>query len=155
MTDEQINTEGQEQAIPNQDATDPNHAEKMLQRAAHDAIIAAGGSPDLLMPHITPQLGWRRDGDEIIVFSKTGDGPSACQELVAEMKANPAFTAAFPAAVKPQQPAPDQPIPAKQGSGASSSQMVAPATIDASSPLAIGHALKDIARGHVRVRFND
>lgn len=44
--------------VPNTAEHDPK---KLIQDHARQAIVDAGGNPQLLMPHITSQLGWRRE----------------------------------------------------------------------------------------------
>jgi hypothetical protein len=147
-------------------ATDPM---KRVEEHARASIIAANGNAELLLPHVVSKLGWRQDGDDIVVFSTDGEGDDAGTHVVEQLKANPAYGAAFssasrqetastPPSTPPSTPAEDQPADpiqnSKQGSGAASSQPFAPASVNASNPLAIGYALRDIARGQTRVNFD-
>ncbi len=159
---EDINTDIPENAPPN--------GEQKIEEAARSAITKAGGNAELLLPHIKAKLGWRKDGDEVVVFSDKGEGDDGCNALVKSYRDNPNFSQAFTPSGDASsqaetggqaetQSAPETqgqatPQEPKMGSGAVPSASFTPNAIDGGDPLAIGHALKSIASGQMRVRFD-
>ena len=171
-------TDDTEQAVRNSDHADSNNAaisgaddpKQIIQDHARQAIVDAGGNPQLLLPHITSQLGWRQDDDGITVFSAEGEGAESVRALVDQLKANDDFASAFGAAdqtktqpgAQPEaqppskqaaQPQPSQ-SPSKSGSGARASHDLPDRGINSRDPLALGFALREIAAGTTTVNFN-
>ncbi len=140
----------------------PLNGEETVEAAARNAITKAGGNAELLLPHIKAKLGWRKDGDDMIVFSDKGEGDDGCDALVKSYRDNPNFSQAFTqnpdAPETPEMPetpeAPETQMPPKMGSGAAVSAAFIPNSIDGGDPLAIGYALKGIASGQMRIRFD-
>ena len=123
----------------------------MIKDQAQQAILDAGGNPELLLPHITSQLGWRKDDDGVTIFSDQGEGPGMIRQLVDRLKANKGFAQAF-SPVGSDDPAP--PPSNKSGSGARASINNPRHGIKSSDSLALGYALRDIAAGKTKVNFN-
>ncbi len=164
---ENINEDINENAPPN--------GEQKIEEAARSAITKAGGNAELLLPHIKAKMGWRKDGDEVIVFSDKGEGDDGCNALVNSYRDNPNFSQAFTPSGDASSQAETQSAPEtegqpeaqgqttsgqaapqepKMGSGAVPSASFTPNAVDGGDPLAIGHALKGIASGQMRVRFD-
>lgn len=136
---------------PHTSITPPAEPETVVADQVRQAIEDAGGNPDLLLPHLTSQLGWRRDGEAITVFSGEKEGAEACRDLVARLQNDPRFEAAF-AGQSEAASQPDENL--KFGSGAMPTAGFQAKAIPSRDPLAIGQALHDIAQGSVAVNFN-
>lgn len=149
---------------PHQEAKPSSeNPQDIVNTHAHEAIVKAGGNPDLLMPHVTAKLGWRKSDDGHVVFAEGGEGAEGSDSVVEALKQDPKFKAAFTLSAPSQAPSSGETFEPtdtssvsspKSGSGASPAATVAPALVNANDPLAVGYALKDIASGKARVRFN-
>ena len=133
-----------------------------------------------MLPQITQKIGWRQKDGDIEIFTQEGEGPDAIKALVStmvkqaepEQKQNTPQDQIDPNATAPKAgDAPqdtdtqdtnalgtdaqntDAPHPPKTGSGAQNQPQGTASSIDAGDPLALGHALNAIAKGHTQVRF--
>lgn len=78
----------------------------LIQNEARRALTEAGGSPELLMPHVMNRVRLAEDGESfkaevydpasgVARIGNTNGDPMAIDGLVAELKAHPGFAAAF------------------------------------------------------------
>ena len=81
-----------------------SNAEFLITTQAHDALLKAGGSIELLMPHIRSAVELVEDGGAVSLrilgtdgsIRETSEGvPMTLPELVAEMRNSPVFARAF------------------------------------------------------------
>lgn len=96
----------------------------LVGQAAAEALAKAGGSPDLLLPHVRSRVKVVQDGEDFIARVLDADGtsirtgnngqPMSVADLVAEMKTQPAFAPAFKSEAKGgsgKQPGEGRPAP--------------------------------------------
>lgn len=141
MTDETREEMKTDQAEPAENNTDETAfwRNKFAESVAREAIIAEGGQVDLLMPHVMPTITLDRDADGISIACNDGSVSENPGSFVRRLRDRDGFSNAFETSPKAGA--------AVIGSGAQTATSVSAQTINASDPLAVGHALVAIARG--------
>ena len=142
------------------DHADPT---ELIKVHAAKAITDAGGNAALLLPHIVNQLGWRKDGDEITIFSSSGEGDENIKSLVQALRRDNRYRAAFQANQTLDEDHQENadaslvqmPRSNKSGSGSGQTAPFTTQSVKSTDPLALGYALRDIASGKTRVNFNN
>ena len=125
-----------------------SNAEFLITTRAHDALLKAGGSVDLLMPHIRSAVALVEDGGAAHIrilgtdgsIRETSEGtPMTLPELVAEMRNSPVFARAFDPT-------------GNRGSGMDpAATPVQRSTINGHNQWALNTRIEDIATGKVSV----
>ena len=121
----------------------------LIHAEAKAAILAAGGNVTLLLVHVADVLKLARTGEELVVVAIHGEEEFSPSDYVVQLKEDPDYAAAFGHVVTGDADRNS----GISGSGASIIPGNAQTMLDPDNPLKLGHALADIARGSVRVRF--
>lgn len=149
MTDQDTQSSLSDGGMQQDDGQNPQNAaaentlfwqQKYAEARVDAAILKEGGNIELLKPHVMGAIHLDHDGDQLSVQCREGDRTMDLSGFVKSLRQREGYEQAFSS---------PQSAPVNRGGSGAQPAVAAPhENIKSEDPLAVGHALEAIARGH-------